>query len=94
MQTINIHSIITFNIIELATRSARMPEIEFGSDFNEKDAFIDLDHYRRLVHTYVDMVSSKYSLFPIVIFILFENLILLFSVDTKLHCTGQKKCPL
>lgn len=35
-----------------------MPEIEFGSDFNEKDAFIDLDHYRRLVHTYVDMVSA------------------------------------
>lgn len=39
-----------------------MPEIEIEvvnedkSDFNEKDAFIDLDHYRRLVHTYVDMV--------------------------------------
>lgn len=38
-----------------------MPEIEveFGLDFNEKDAFIDLDHYRRLVHTYVDMVRRK-----------------------------------
>lgn len=35
-----------------------MPEIEFGTEFNEKDAFIDLDHYRRLVHTYVDMVSA------------------------------------
>lgn len=37
-----------------------MPEIEteFGADFNEKDAFIDLDHYRRLVHTYIDMVSG------------------------------------
>lgn len=39
-----------------------MPEIEveYGnedrSDFNEKDSFIDLDHYRQLRSTYIDMV--------------------------------------
>lgn len=42
-----------------------MPEIEieteteFEADFDESDAYIDLEYYRRLVRTYVDMVSGS-----------------------------------
>lgn len=52
-----------------------MPEIEaeFGLDFNEKDAFVDLDHYRRLVHTYVDMVSGKSWLGDVCVLIAGKN---------------------
>ncbi len=83
--------------MNLENISHRMPEIEaeFGLDFNEKDAFIDLDHYRRLVHTYVDMVSMRVGLGDVFCFDLKVSLYPYrsFSDDTRLHCIGRKKCP-